>query len=122
MRKRVMEALRSQFKPEFLNRVDEIIVFHNLSSEQITDIVDIQIERLSKRLADHHIELSLENGARCFLAEKGYDSIYGARPLKRAIQQYIENPLSMEILEGSLREGDRIEAVVEGDRIVFKSV
>ncbi len=119
--KRVMEALRAQFKPEFLNRIDEIIIFHHLTAEQIGGIVDIQIERLVNRLADHHIELSLENDARSFLAEKGYDPVYGARPLKRAIQQYIENPLSMEILEGNVKEGDRISAVVTGDRIGFEA-
>ncbi|MBW1842155.1 MAG: AAA family ATPase, partial [Deltaproteobacteria bacterium] len=121
MRKRVMEALRSQFKPEFINRIDEIIVFHNLSPEQINDIVDIQMRLLTKRLADRHIELSLENGARSFLAEKGYDPVYGARPLKRAIQQYIENPLSMDILEGNICDGDHIRAQIDGDRITFKT-
>jgi ATP-dependent Clp protease ATP-binding subunit ClpB len=119
--RRVMEALRAQFKPEFLNRIDEIIMFHNLSAEQIEGIVNIQIKRLANRLADHRIELILENGARSFLAEKGYDPVYGARPLKRAIQQYIENPLSMEILEGNVTEGDRLSAVVTEDRIEFKT-
>lgn len=121
MGKRVMEALRSQFKPEFINRIDEIIVFHNLSPEQITDIVDIQMRLLTKRLADRHIELSLENGARSFLAEKGYDPVFGARPLKRAIQQYIENPLSMDILEGNICDGDHIRAQIDGERIVFQA-
>jgi ATP-dependent Clp protease ATP-binding subunit ClpB len=121
MEKRIMESLRAQFKPEFLNRIDDIIIFHNLTADQITHIVDIQMKRLSKRLADQHIEMSLENGAREFIAEKGYDPVYGARPLKRAIQQYIENPLSMDILEGKVREGDKISAVVEGDHIRFKS-
>jgi ATP-dependent Clp protease ATP-binding subunit ClpB len=121
MRKRVLEALRAQFKPEFINRIDETIVFHNLSPEQIDGIVDIQMRHLTKRLAERQIELSLGNGARSFLAEKGYDPVYGARPLKRAIQQYIENPLSMEILEGRIRDGDHIRATVEGDHIVFRT-
>ena len=121
MEKRIMESLRAQFKPEFINRIDDIIIFHNLTADQIADIVDIQMKRLAKRLADHHIELSLENGARTFIAQKGYDPVYGARPLKRAIQQYIENPLSMDILEGKVREGDKISAVVDGDNIGFRS-
>jgi ATP-dependent Clp protease ATP-binding subunit ClpB len=121
MQTRVLEALRSHFKPEFLNRIDENIVFHKLSPDQISDIVDIQMAHLAGRLAHLHIELSLETGARGFLAQKGYDPVYGARPLKRAIQQYIENPLSMEILEGSIRDGDHIRARVHGDHIVFET-
>ena len=121
MEKRITEALRGQFKPEFLNRIDETIIFHNLNPDQIGKIVEIQMDRLGKRLADKHIELVLENGARSFLAEKGYDPIYGARPLKRAIQQYIENPLSMDILEGTIKEGDRVTAIADGDHIVFQT-
>jgi ATP-dependent Clp protease ATP-binding subunit ClpB len=121
MEKRITEALRGQFKPEFLNRIDETIIFHNLNLDQIGKIVKIQMDRIGKRLADNRIALVLENGARSFLAEKGYDPIYGARPLKRAIQQYIENPLSMDILEGTIKEGDCVTATVDGDRIRFHS-
>ncbi len=117
---RVTEALRAQFKPEFLNRVDETIIFQNLSPEEILKIVDIQIQRLARRLADNHIELILSDGAKQFIADKGYDPIYGARPLKRVIQQYIENPLSMELLTGTISEGARMKAEVNGDRIVFE--
>jgi ATP-dependent Clp protease ATP-binding subunit ClpB len=119
MEERVTEALRASFKPEFLNRIDEIIIFHNLTKEQIGDIVDIQMKRLESRLAEMNMELVLSDNARAFLAEKGFDLIYGARPLKRTIQRYIENPLSMEILQGSISEGTKLEADVEGDRIVF---
>jgi ATP-dependent Clp protease ATP-binding subunit ClpB len=119
MEDRVTEALRASFKPEFLNRIDEIIIFHNLTQEQIGDIVDIQMKRLELRLAEMNMELVLSDNARAFLAEKGFDQIYGARPLKRAIQRYIENPLSMEILQGSILEGTKLKADVEGDRIVF---
>ncbi len=121
MEKRITEALRGQFKPEFLNRIDETIIFHNLGPDQIGKIVEIQMDRLGKRLADNHIELVLENGARSFLAKKGYDPVYGARPLKRAIQQHIENPLSMDILEGTIKEGDRVTAIVDGDHIIFQT-
>jgi ATP-dependent Clp protease ATP-binding subunit ClpB len=119
MEDRVTEALRASFKPEFLNRIDEIIIFHNLTQEQIGDIVDIQMKRLESRLAEMNMELVLSDNARTFLAEKGFDHIYGARPLKRTIQRYIENPLSMEILQGSISEGTKLKADVEGDRIVF---
>ena len=121
MERRVMEALRASFKPEFLNRIDETIIFLGLQPGQIAAIVDIQMQHLAKRLADRHITLELSAAARDFLAEKGYDRVYGARPLKRAIQQYIENPLAMELLKGSFGEGTRLRAEREGDRIVFKT-
>jgi len=121
MEKRVMEALRANFRPEFLNRIDETIIFHNLTPEQIGDIVDIQMRRLAKRLEENHIQLELSDEARAFLAEKGYDPIYGARPLKRAIQKYIENPLSMELLKGNLKEGTRVRVTVQGDAIAFQT-
>ena len=119
MEDRVTEALRASFKPEFLNRIDEIIIFHNLTQEQIGNIVDIQMKRLESRLAEMNMELVLSDDARAFLAEQGFDRIYGARPLKRAIQKYIENPLSMEILQGRVSEGTKLKADVEGDQIVF---
>ncbi len=119
MENRVTEALRASFKPEFLNRIDEIIIFHNLTQEQIGNIVDIQMKRLESRLAEMNMELVLSDEAKAFLAEKGFDRIYGARPLKRAIQKYIENPLSMEILQGNISEGTKLRADVEGDQIVF---
>jgi ATP-dependent Clp protease ATP-binding subunit ClpB len=121
MEKRVTDALRAHFKPEFLNRIDETIIFQNLTLEQITEIVAIQIKKLSSRLAGKDIKLSLSSGAMSLIAERGYDPVYGARPLKRLIQQVIENPLSMEILKGNIAEGAQISAEVEGDRIVFKS-
>jgi ATP-dependent Clp protease ATP-binding subunit ClpB len=122
MELRVMEALKSQFKPEFLNRIDETIIFHNLSSDQIRHIVDIQVDRLRKRLTDRNIELVLSDDAKNLLSEKGYDPVYGARPLKRTIQQYIENPLSMAILKGDVPEYCRVEARSTGDEIVFEVV
>jgi ATP-dependent Clp protease ATP-binding subunit ClpB len=121
MKARVTEALRANFKPEFLNRIDETIIFHNLTPEQIVDIVEIQIKRLAERLAENKIDLSLSESIKSLLAEKGYDASFGARPLKRAIQKYIENPLAMEILEGKIKEGTNIKADVEGDRIVFNT-
>jgi ATP-dependent Clp protease ATP-binding subunit ClpB len=121
MVERVMDALRSHFKPEFLNRIDETIIFHNLSQEQLGEIVDIQVERLARRLAEKNIDLIVSQSAKAFVAEKGYDPVYGARPLKRVIQKLIENELSLEILNGNIREGDRVSAERKGDRIVFKT-
>jgi ATP-dependent Clp protease ATP-binding subunit ClpB len=119
MERRVMDTLRSTFKPEFLNRIDEIIIFHNLTPEQIGAIVEIQLERLRKRLEERKIELRLSEAAKKLLARKGFDPVYGARPLKRAIQQSIENPLALEILKGRFPEGSTVMADAEGDRIIF---
>ncbi|MBR9979537.1 MAG: AAA family ATPase, partial [Desulfatitalea sp.] len=121
MERRVTEALRAQFKPEFLNRIDEIIIFLNLTADQIGAIVDIQMQRLIQRLAERKITLTLTPAARQLLAERGYDPIYGARPLKRAIQQLIENPLSMAILKGDVREGSPLRVDVKGDELVFEA-
>jgi len=122
MKSKVTEALRANFKPEFLNRIDETIIFENLTPDQLGFIVDIQIKRLKKRLDEKNIDLVLSDDARALLTEKGYDPVYGARPLKRAIQHYMENPLAMEILNGDIKEGAKIKADVEGDKIVFKSI
>jgi ATP-dependent Clp protease ATP-binding subunit ClpB len=122
MEKRITEALRANFKPEFLNRIDETIIFQNLEPNEIAKIVDIQVKKLGNRLAEKNIELIITDNARSFIAEKGYDPTYGARPLKRMIQYYLENPLSMEILKGNIREGSRVSAAVESDQIVFRSI
>jgi ATP-dependent Clp protease ATP-binding subunit ClpB len=119
MEKRVTEALRASFKPEFLNRIDENIIFHSLTREQIRKIVYIQIKHLADRLADRQMALVLSDEATTLIAEKGYDPVYGARPLKRTLQQLIENPLSMEILKGNIPDGSRIRAEVDGEKIRF---
>lgn len=121
MEQKITEALRAVFKPEFLNRIDETIIFQNLSQEQIGEIVEIQIRKLSRRLAERQIQLELDESAKKFLAEIGYDPVYGARPLKRAIQRYIENPLAMTFLKGEISEGARILAKAFEDRIVFSA-
>ena len=122
MEDKITEALRASFKPEFLNRIDETIIFHNLTREQIGEIVKIQIEHLDTRLAERNIDLVLAESALSLIVENGYDPAYGARPLKRVIQKYIENPLSMEILKGNIMDGDKVSAEVEGDRIIFKTL
>jgi ATP-dependent Clp protease ATP-binding subunit ClpB len=120
LEKRVMEALHARFKPEFLNRIDDIVIFDNLDTKQIKAIVDIQIDRLCRRLEAQRIFLTLTDRAKEFLARQGHDPLYGARPLKRAIQKHIENVLAMEILKGHFSEGTSILADVEEGKIVFK--
>ncbi|KCZ73513.1 ATP-dependent chaperone ClpB [Candidatus Methanoperedens nitroreducens] len=120
MRERVMEVVHSQFKPEFLNRLDEIIIFHSLKLPEIMKIVDIQSGILSKRLDERKISISLTEKAKDFIARTGYDPSYGARPLKRTIQHKILDPLSMKILNKEFGEGDSIEVDVENNEIVFR--
>ncbi len=105
---RMMDALRLRFKPEFLNRVDDMIIFHSLSKEHLQSIVDIQLSYLKNRLQEHNYEIDVSNGAKTWITDVGYDLTYGARPLKRAIQRYIENPMALKILEGTFKEGDNI--------------
>ncbi len=118
-RRYVLEALRTTFRPEFLNRIDEIVVFHPLSREHLGQIVEIQLGRLRKLLAGRKITLELSDAARALLAERGYDPVYGARPLKRAIQQLVQDPLALALLRGDFAEGDTVAAGVRGDQIVF---
>jgi ATP-dependent Clp protease ATP-binding subunit ClpB len=120
MERQVRADLRATFKPEFLNRVDDIIIFLSLSPEEIGKIVDIQLKQLVARLADRHIDIELSPSARELLAEQGYDPVYGARPLKRIIQRLLENPLSMEILQGGVPDGSRVVVNREGGRLVFR--
>jgi ATP-dependent Clp protease ATP-binding subunit ClpB len=108
MKDTVLEEMRSHFRPEFLNRVDEVIVFHSLSEEHLKDIVTIQLRRLKDRLADRKIDLELTEPAREHLVRVGYDPAYGARPLKRAIQKELENPLGRLILEGKVKDGEKV--------------
>ncbi|OQX00048.1 MAG: ATP-dependent chaperone ClpB [Desulfobacteraceae bacterium A6] len=122
MEAKVTEALKSSFKPEFLNRIDETIIFHNLTTGQIGEIVGIQIKRLQARLAERNIELLLSDAAVKLIVNEGYDPVYGARPLKRAIQRYIENPLSKEILKGAIRDGGSVKVDVKGDKLVFELI
>lgn len=108
IREEIDTVLRNHFKPEFLNRIDETIIFHSLSRENMLAIVDIQLERLTRRLQENGLTLHIRQGAKHFLLENGYDPVFGARPLKRAIQQQLENPLAIELLEGKFVPGDHI--------------
>src|SRR5438105_9612935 len=117
----VMDALREHFRPEFLNRVDEIIIFDRLTDEDLKKIVEIQLGRLTKRLAQQNITLKLTDSAKTLIAREGYDPVYGARPLKRAIQRYLLDPLSINILEGKFGEGQTIRAVAKNGAIEFRT-
>ena len=120
MEERVKVELRGHFRPEFLNRVDDIIIFHRLDGKQITHIVDIQLERVAKRLTQQHFTLHVDAAARKLLARQGYDPQFGARPLKRTIQEYLLDPLATQILSGEFTPGDAITATAQGDEIVFQ--
>jgi len=120
MEKLVMEAVRAQFRPEFLNRLDDIIIFHQLKLPEIMKIVDIQVSQLSKRLKDRKIHIVLSEEAKDFVARTGFDPTFGARPLKRTIQHKILDPLAMKILNKEFCEGDSIEVDVDNAEIVFK--
>jgi ATP-dependent Clp protease ATP-binding subunit ClpB len=115
----VMAVVRSAFRPEFLNRVDEIILFHRLRKEQMGRIVDIQLERLAKLLEDRKIVVTLEPSAREWLAQKGWDPAYGARPLKRVIQKNVQDPLAEMILAGKVRDGDAVTITAGPGGLVF---
>ncbi|MFQ5686975.1 MAG: ATP-dependent chaperone ClpB [Candidatus Scalindua sp.] len=117
----IRKALKDVFRPEFLNRIDETIIFSSLTKEQIGDIVEIQLTELKKRLSQHSLKLSVTESAKKHLIDVGYDITYGARPLKRTIQQLIENPLSLEILQGKFQEGSEVIVDVEGDSMIFKT-
>ena len=108
MKDTVLEEMRRHFRPEFLNRVDETIVFHSLSEEHLKEIVEIQLGRLRERLAERHVSLELTDAARTHLVRSGYDPNYGARPLKRAIQKEIETPLARRLLSGEVHDGETI--------------
>ncbi len=120
MRSRVMEAMRSSFRPEFLNRVDEFIIFHSLQQSQLRDIVKLQVGGLERRLSDRKMVLRLSEAALDFLAEVGYDPVYGARPLRRAIQRELETQIAKGILRGDFSDGDTIFVDVENERLAFK--
>jgi ATP-dependent Clp protease ATP-binding subunit ClpB len=119
MRHRVMEAMRNSFRPEFLNRLDEIIIFHSLQKSELRNIVQLQVDRLRQRLTDRKMSLKLSSSALDFLAEIGYDPVFGARPLKRAIQRELETQIAKAILRGDFSDGDTIFVDVQNERLSF---
>ncbi|HEY6227786.1 MAG TPA: ATP-dependent chaperone ClpB, partial [Verrucomicrobiae bacterium] len=120
MEQRVKMELRGQFRPEFLNRIDDIIIFHRLDEKQISSIVDIQVERLEKRLEQQHLKLTVDQAARKLLAREGYDPQFGARPLKRTIQELVLDPLATKLLEGEFKPGDSIKITSQSNEIIFE--
>jgi ATP-dependent Clp protease ATP-binding subunit ClpB len=122
MKSQVLAMLRHHFRPEFLNRVDELIIFHALTKEQIRQIVSLQMRRVEQLLADQQIEIVLTEEAKDYLAELGYDPVFGARPLKRVIQREIENPLATKLLENEFLPGDRILVEVANERLIFRKI
>jgi ATP-dependent Clp protease ATP-binding subunit ClpB len=122
MRRRVTEAMRQHFRPEFLNRIDDTIIFHSLDAEVLKKIVDIQIGLVQKRLSDKKIIVELTDGAKELLAEEGFDLVFGARPLKRVVQRDVLNPLASKILSGEVKEGSKVIVDRSGRRLVFKTV
>jgi ATP-dependent Clp protease ATP-binding subunit ClpB len=119
VREQVMEVVRGSFRPEFLNRLDEILLFHRLTREQMSGIVEIQLGHLRGLLEDRKITLELDEAATEWLANAGYDPVYGARPLKRVIQRHLQNPLASRILEGGIADGDEVRVTAEADGLVI---
>ncbi len=121
LKEKVMEALRENFRPEFLNRIDEIIIFDYLGKPEIKRIVDLELEKVSERLNKKEIEIEVSETAKEFLAEAGFDQNLGARPLKRVIQKQVLDPLSLKIVSGEIREGERIFVDFESGKIIFQT-
>jgi ATP-dependent Clp protease ATP-binding subunit ClpB len=119
VRRDLTEALRQHFKPEFLNRIDEIIFFHALSRDDIRQIIDVQLAGLLRRLEDRHLTVSLSDRARDLIIEEGYDPVYGARPLKRTLQRRLLDPLALAVLQGEFREGDHVRVDVADGKLVL---
>ncbi|MFA6285447.1 MAG: AAA family ATPase, partial [Parcubacteria group bacterium] len=120
MKERVLGSLREKFKPEFLNRVDEIIIFHPLGMDQIKSIVDLQLSLVKKRLAEKSIRLEITPAAKELLAHEGFDPVFGARPLKRAIQNLVLDELALRIVEGNIKDGSKVKIDAQGGKIVIK--
>jgi ATP-dependent Clp protease ATP-binding subunit ClpB len=116
---RTAEAMREFFRPEFLNRIDEVVEFHSLTRDQLGEIVELQLRRLRDRLADRGLDLELTDSAKELVAEAGWDPTYGARPLKRALQRLVENPLALRLLEGEFAEGDTVRVDAQNGELAF---
>jgi len=121
MRESVLTTLRENFKPEFLNRIDDTVIFHQLGREQIAQIIEVQLERLRQMLAERNIRIALDESAKDLLSREGYDPAYGARPLKRAIQTLIQNPLAVKLLRGEIASGETVKVSADGDALTFTS-
>lgn len=116
-----MAEVKNLFRPEFINRLDEIIVFHELTEEQLRSIVELMVKDLEERLAEHKVAITLTDKAKSWLAKDGYDPVYGARPLRRVIERHVENPLSTMLLKGELKEGDTVKVDLVKGNLAFKT-
>ncbi len=121
IRSRVMDEIKKEFRPEFLNRVDDIIVFRSLTKEDLEKIIELEIKDVEKRLKDRNIHIELTKEAKDFLIEKGFDKTFGARPLKRIIQRFLEDPLAEDIIRGTFKLGDKVAATAKVDHLEFKA-
>jgi ATP-dependent Clp protease ATP-binding subunit ClpA len=120
MREDIEGALKKTFRPEFLNRIDEVIVFQRLSKEDMKRIVDLQVEDIRQRMLEQRVDVQLSEAARDWLAEKGYDPSFGARPLRRTLQRLVESPLSKKVIRGELKAGEHLQIDLENDELVFR--
>lgn len=118
----VLQVLKDHFKPEFLNRIDDIVVFKQLGKEQIASIIDVQLEKLRKMLEDRGIAIELDDSAKELIVVEGYDPVYGARPLKRAIQTLVQNPLAVKLLKGEIASGQTVRVSAENGEMLFTPV
>ncbi len=120
MREKILEETRRVFKPEFLNRLDEIIVFHSLGKPELLRIVDLEVAKVLARIKSKDVHIELKQSAKEFLIDKGYDPQYGARPMRRAVERYLEDPLAEELLRGNVKSGDHVEVAVADGKLVFQ--
>ena len=120
MREKILDDAKKVFRPEFLNRLDDVIVFRSLNKPDLIQILELEVKKVMERLKGRKIQLQLDDKAKDFLVEKGYDPIYGARPMRRSVERYLEDPLAEEILKGHLHDNDPIQVTVEGDKLVFQ--
>ncbi|HXY61159.1 MAG TPA: AAA family ATPase, partial [Chthoniobacterales bacterium] len=121
MREKILEETKRVFKPEFLNRLDEIIVFHSLTKENLLQIVDLEVEKVKARLKAKEVEIILDSAAHEFVIEKGYDPNYGARPMRRAVERFLEDPLAEEILRGNVKAGTQVHVSAKDGKLLFQS-
>jgi ATP-dependent Clp protease ATP-binding subunit ClpC len=121
MRDKLMEEAKRAFKPEFINRLDDIIVFHQLNRENLMHIVDLEVDKVLARVKAKAVNVDLEVSAKEFLIEKGYDPAYGARPMRRAVEKYLEDPFAEELLRGNVKPGDVVHVGAENGKLVFKA-
>jgi len=119
MKEKVMTEVKKTFRPEFLNRLDDTLVFHELTGEQLRQIVDLMVKDLENRLAERKLGLEMTDAAKSWLAKAGFDPVYGARPLRRAVERYVENPLSTKVLKGEFKEGDTVIVDLVDDELTF---